>query len=251
MEPTTRQPNSGQGDWPINHVLSPIFETLAKGEPVDESMARQLGGTCEKPYALVMMRPLQQQRVQINPSDVFELLKHASIRATAIGHDGIIVVLSSYADARRVIDVVCDKNKASRWQTAFSLPFANIGSIDQQFKLVTFTLDNSGNKGPADAKDSALAFLKNEITTKVRVEHLLHPALDKLARYDQANQSNLLDTLRVYLEHDRNAQRCANMLYLHRNSLQYRVRRIQEIADVNLDDPAERTYLRLSFLLSD
>ena len=101
-----------------------------------------------------------------------------------------------------------------------------------------------------DAKDSALAFLTSKITSSIDTEDLLHPAIAKLARYDQVNQSNLLHTLKVYLENDRNAQRCANLLYLHRNSLQYRVRRIQEIAGINLDDPYERSYLRLSFLLS-
>ena len=78
---------------------------------------------------------------------------------------------------------------------------------------------------------------------------MLHPALEKLKAYDAANQSDLYNTLKVYLLNDRNAQRCASILYLHRNSLQYRVKRIQEITGVDLNDETERTYLGLSFLL--
>ena len=98
--------------------------------------------------------------------------------------------------------------------------------------------------------DRELKHLKEVIVENVDTRSLLHPALGKLAEYDRNNQSDMLETLKVYLDSDRNAQRCANLLYLHRNSLQYRVRRIQEIADVDLENPDERTYLRLSLFLN-
>ena len=78
---------------------------------------------------------------------------------------------------------------------------------------------------------------------------MLHPALDVIERYDRDNQTDLLNTLKVYLENDCNAQRCGRILFLHRNSLVYRVHRIQEISGCNLSDPTERAYLRISLLL--
>ena len=79
--------------------------------------------------------------------------------------------------------------------------------------------------------------------------HLLHPALNAIEQYDQKNQTDLLNTLKVYLENDCNAQKCGRLLFLHRNSLVYRINRIQSIAGCDLSDPCERSYLRISLLL--
>ena len=81
------------------------------------------------------------------------------------------------------------------------------------------------------------------------VTGMLHPALDRLAAYDRENQADFLHTLEIYLENDCNAQKCGRLLFLHRNSLVYRIRRIQDIGGFDLSDPKERAYLRLSFLL--
>ena len=96
---------------------------------------------------------------------------------------------------------------------------------------------------------SALNRLVNTIQDEADVDYLLHPALDVIERYDRENQTDLLNTLRVYLENDCNAQKCGRLLFLHRNSLVYRIHRIQEITGCDLADPEERSYLRISFLL--
>lgn len=94
-----------------------------------------------------------------------------------------------------------------------------------------------------------LALLIRTIQSAVPCDHLLHPALGIIERYDHENQTDLLKTLEVYLENDCNAQKCGRLLFLHRNSLVYRIHRIQEISGCDLSDPEERSYLRISFLL--
>ena len=96
---------------------------------------------------------------------------------------------------------------------------------------------------------AALDALVDAIRESSAVDGLLHPALNIIERYDRENQTDLLRTLKVYLENDCNAQKCGRLLFLHRNSLVYRVHRIQEISGCDLSDPTERSYLRISFLL--
>ena len=97
--------------------------------------------------------------------------------------------------------------------------------------------------------DAALDALIDSIRENAKVDELLHPALDIIEQYDRENQTDLLRTLKVYLENDCNAQKCGRLLFLHRNSLVYRVHRIQEITGCDLSDPVERSFLRISFLL--
>lgn len=232
----------------LEDVSLALAELLHKGSVADEKR-RLLERACSAPYALVAMR-LNGHRGQSEASEIDEALQNAAIRHVMSAESDFVCVFVSYSDVRRLADGAFDKNKLPKYVAVVSLPFDSVDMIPRQYDLVRFCLCNSNETGLVDSKKLALLFLKSQIADNVLLDGLLHPALAKLARYDEANQSNLLHTLKVYLEHDRNAQRCANMLYLHRNSLQYRVRRIQEIAGINLDDPTERAYLRLSFLLS-
>lgn len=230
------------------HVLSPsrtLFAYLTDSLTNTESL-HALAQGCASPYALVMFKTAS-QRVSIRLQEIINIADNLHICHADL--QGSVVAFLSYEDVRRFIEAVSEKGKANAIVVATSLPFTSLESIPLQYELLCFCLDSKKDAGVFDAKDYALAFLTSKISSSIDAENLLHPAIAKLARYDQVNQSNLLHTLEVYLEHDRNAQRCANLLYLHRNSLQYRVRRIQEIAGIDLDDPDERSYLRLSFLL--
>ena len=109
--------------------------------------------------------------------------------------------------------------------------------------------DNLNRNGGERLAKQALDNLTARIVREVDVSDLIHPAIEIIREYDAKSQSNLLDTLDVYLQNDCNAQHCGRLLFLHRNSLVYRIHRIQEIAGIDLSDPDERSYLRLSFLL--
>ena len=79
----------------------------------------------------------------------------------------------------------------------------------------------------------------------------LHPALPKLASYDKANNASLELTLHTYLKLACNTTETADALYLHRNSVIYRLRRIEELCDIDLTDTDTRFRLRLSYAISN
>ncbi|WP_326686287.1 MULTISPECIES: helix-turn-helix domain-containing protein [unclassified Streptomyces] len=61
----------------------------------------------------------------------------------------------------------------------------------------------------------------------------------------------LLKTLRTYLDNAGSAPRTAAALNLHRTSLYYRLRQIQEITGMDLDDGCDRLVLHLALRLED
>ena len=75
-----------------------------------------------------------------------------------------------------------------------------------------------------------------------------HPALGALRRYDSAHGTALEATLRCFLLQERNLVRTATALYIHRNSLVYRMRKIRELTGVNLNEERTRLHLLLSCL---
>ena len=59
----------------------------------------------------------------------------------------------------------------------------------------------------------------------------------------------LLPTLSAYLKNDRDALKTAAQLYVHRNTLAYRIKRIQELCPIDLDDFNVRHRLLESILI--
>jgi purine catabolism regulator len=70
--------------------------------------------------------------------------------------------------------------------------------------------------------------------------------LASLVEYDAKNGSALVETLDVYFRCDASLRAAADALYLHRNSLSYRLRRISEITGLNLDSLEDRFRLQLA-----
>jgi len=53
----------------------------------------------------------------------------------------------------------------------------------------------------------------------------------------------LLKTLETYLDHGCSLVEAADALYIHRNTLLHRLKRIEELCDVDLRDPMQRLNL--------
>ncbi|GAB4512823.1 MAG: PucR family transcriptional regulator [Anaerolineae bacterium] len=71
-------------------------------------------------------------------------------------------------------------------------------------------------------------------------------ALGQLEAYDQRQGTDLLDTLEAYFDQLCNLSRTAEVMHLHRNTLIYRLDRIAQILDVDLDDADVRLSLQLA-----
>jgi len=76
---------------------------------------------------------------------------------------------------------------------------------------------------------------------------MLSSAFDALFEYDQKHETELLKTLYVYLQQERNSVQTAQLLYIHRNTLLNRLERIKQQCSINLDDYKERLYFVLSY----
>ena len=81
------------------------------------------------------------------------------------------------------------------------------------------------------------------------VRFLCRPELEILRAYDQTHSSMLGETLRCYLTNERALLHTAELMDIHRTTLLYRIRRIEELTGLQLDDEQTRFDLLLSFHL--
>jgi hypothetical protein len=62
----------------------------------------------------------------------------------------------------------------------------------------------------------------------------------RLAEYDETHRSNLLETLRAWLDTFGDVNQAAESVHVHPNTFRYRLRRLSEIGEIDLDDPDAR-----------
>ena len=99
--------------------------------------------------------------------------------------------------------------------------------------------------------DCIPALLLNSLQPPLRPRHVIAPELTVLREYDAAHDTQYFDTLRVFLLEERNIPRASERLIIHRTTLLYRLRKIESLVTLNLDDPWRRLYLMLSLKILD
>lgn len=78
-------------------------------------------------------------------------------------------------------------------------------------------------------------------------EMLCSPEIHKLTNYDKIHNTDFAYTLYKYLSNERNIKKTCIDLKIHRSTMNYRISRLQDLLDADLDDPLTRLHLILSF----
>ena len=89
------------------------------------------------------------------------------------------------------------------------------------------------------------------IEDKEILKEYYEKTIQPLVEYDKKNQSDLADVLWTYLKHDGSVKETADELYVHRNTINYKLNRAAEILDLNLSSLDVRLQLTLGFMLRD
>ena len=77
----------------------------------------------------------------------------------------------------------------------------------------------------------------------------IHPAVSCIAQYDEECRTKLLETVREYIQNSCSIKKTAEALYLHRNSVIYRLHKAEEVSGLDLNDPDTQFALRMSFCI--
>jgi purine catabolism regulator len=78
------------------------------------------------------------------------------------------------------------------------------------------------------------------------LEAFVEETLGPLLRYDQNSPAPMLPTLQAFVTHGGRLRETASGLYVHRNTLAYRLDRAAEILGVDLKDPSTRLAIELA-----
>lgn len=95
--------------------------------------------------------------------------------------------------------------------------------------------------------DCAFYLMLDGVEDKSMLEYAKHPLLSELEKYDAEKNTQLYDTLMTYTLTGFSKNRTAELMFLHRNTVNYRIQQISELYGLDFSDSALMFKLQYSF----
>lgn len=234
-----------------------IYHTLLEGNAVEEErlyqqMAYRNWNNETDYFYIIAACPLQQiedkHEVLLFKNQLSRLLPECEVD---VFHQDIVVLTKSDYEIEDAIKKISALDKLGRYVLGKSLKFKDMHLCRAYYRQAVFAvrtgmLDHAPKLHSVyDFYDYAIDFI---ILNSSSQEGILacHPDIIKLENSDSEIDSNRVKTLMVYLQNERSLIRAAKELFVHRNTLVYRLNKIFELLESNLDDAYTRDYMMLS-----
>ena len=129
----------------------------------------------------------------------------------------------------------------------------NFQNIHNACIQAEYALDQVRNlprkKGFCLFNDVALSYLLEHGRGRFSAELICHPAILTLSKHDKEQGTHFTLTLFTYLHKRYNAVAAAKALFIHRSSFINRMKRIDELCNIDYNNPNDLLYLEMSFAL--
>jgi sugar diacid utilization regulator len=99
--------------------------------------------------------------------------------------------------------------------------------------------------------DCVIRRIAETVSRSLSEESYVHPGLQILRGHDAKNGTTYTETLRTYILSMCDSMKTIQTLYIHRNTLKYRLRIIEQITGLDLHDRDTLTVLFLNFNILD
>jgi hypothetical protein len=151
------------------------------------------------------------------------------------------------------LQILKDFSNSEQVKIGVSNSFSSIENFVSHYEQAYAALELGQNLNPDEMVCCYINYQVFDLFSEVKNPDILgrfcHPALAVLRQYDHKNNTHLYETLCIFLDNGCNIKLTSESLYIHRNSLVYRLNRITEICKIDLEDINTIFLLRLSFLI--
>ena len=149
---------------------------------------------------------------------------------------------------RAFLNSVADSLKISYSGNGISSMFTELSEITGRYQQAYYSVMLYPHQ-TSFYEDVAPEPLFMMLTASMAVDAFTHPTLSEIYQYDQVNGTEYFKTLETYslLMHDKDSS--AKQLCIHRNTLLYRLNRINEIFHLSYEDSKTALHLLNSFQL--
>lgn len=153
----------------------------------------------------------------------------------------------------KTIDYVCQTYPKLTCNIGIGLAISDITKLKQSYEQAAECINYCNklklNHQHLHYDQLGLYQLFSDLKQTPLYETFVENQLGVLIRYDADNHTQLLETLFLYLQNNCNILHTADAAYAHRNTIKYRISRIEELLQVDLQNASVRLNLHLALYL--
>ncbi len=159
------------------------------------------------------------------------------------------------AHSRTLVEEIARVTERFQFVCGVSRSFTQLKELPRYRRQAEIALESGRRWQPEETihpyRELALRAMLDAAAKQLGEENCRHPALALLEDYDRESDGAYLETLRVYALCRYSSQETCARLHIHRNTLGYRLGRIEELTGIRLEDRDTRLHLALSFLMEE
>lgn len=237
-------------DKPFETTEEILMHLLGGGFPSEPYFRLQTANTYLadfKPAAFALIDLTAYNSEYAQKRHIHEEIKHHFADSHDFVYNGnVFVFLHSMHD----INIFADIASEFGLKVIISEPIKSLFELPKLYRTAHEALEmlleaDTGNTCVSVASLRTPLMLKNLLHRK----DLIPPKLISLAEHDKAKDTMYSETLYYYLINNRSLKKTCDALFTHRNTVLYRIRRIQEDFLIPLDDTSMHTELLLGTAL--
>lgn len=225
---------------------------LIIGAPLESQPEAYRNLEFNDPLQLMYIRTEGPGHVNINDLKIEKCINRKLKCQVFSNRENTIVI----ADAKALADpgyLLEDIPENVNIDAGISLPFDRVTKLKAALRDAKDALAIGAEMEPGKsvypfAEYGMYVMLKN-LSSMEDIRRYYHPAFLVLQDYDKSHEGNLLPTLRMFLSTGQSIKETAEKLFMHRNSVIYRLEKIHEMTSADLHDPEICFRLRLSFAI--
>lgn len=225
----------------FDHDMNAIHLALVMSWRNDEKLSnRRLETTintildAQHNKALVWQREREKEVVVFHATDNDHPIDHSLQLAQAFAKE----INRQYPNARVAIGLGQPAKEVGAWRNSYR---DAVQARDLAIRLQTDT--------PLYIGDLGVYQLILSLNDREKLAQFCKHTLGTLIEYDLRQNADLIKTLEAFFTCHGNLSQTAEMLIVHRNTLLYRMNRINEIADIDLNRPETRLALHLALTI--
>jgi len=255
---TILEPSLGQQYYETFLRNSNVFYSILFGKAYDEEQLKQQMSYQQwefnDTYQLALVHVVEVDNGRSLESQM-DILLHTILQqqpsCVVMRKAPYILVLSNkiIANDQRMLHFMEVMAKNNSLQFGFSLPCHGLLQASYLFEQCKAALQYGRRSEPNQYfyhfVDHAIEYII-ETAPVVRCTYACHPQVCDLWNLKESNGDEMFDTLKVYLDNERSIARTAAVLFTHRNTIVYRMNKIQRFLVNDLKDAYVRDYIRLS-----
>ncbi|AAO36401.1 transcriptional regulator [Clostridium tetani] len=169
------------------------------------------------------------------------------IRTVYANHLTVLLFSNSYEEAKKSsksVEAVCNLVNSRYSDIEISLAFSRIRKIDSDMKISykeavkALSMIDIYNKDSKVIRYNELGIFRLlvELGDIKEIEQYCYENLGTILEYDKKHGTDLIGTLKCYFQNNRHLLKTSQELFIHRNTLLYRLSTIKDLLQRDLDD---------------